>query len=61
MIPNFFFYLENILNIQCIPVYVLFSACKATKQSPLEAGDKVIEVNGVLVTDETIQEVRLFL
>ena len=34
-----------------------FSVCKSRQQSPLKAGDKVIEVNGVLVTDETIQEV----
>eukprot|EP00112_Aurelia_sp_Birch-Aquarium-sp1_P024718 Seg794.4 transcript_id=Seg794.4/GoldUCD/mRNA.D3Y31 product="LIM domain kinase 1" protein_id=Seg794.4/GoldUCD/D3Y31 len=37
------------------------NVCKSPQQSPLKAGDKVIEVNGVLVTDETIQEVSKIL
>eukprot|EP00795_Rhopilema_esculentum_P015041 gene15041-6202_t len=36
-------------------------ACEYGQQLPLKAGDKVIEVNGVFVTDETIQEVSKLL
>lgn len=37
------------------------SSCSTSESSPLKAGDKVIEVNGVPVSDETIQEVSKLL